>query len=604
MKRYSEGTAHPQHLTISPMQSNSNSTRQLLFRSLEYIKPYWRTQLLSLFVAITLAAVSLVNPWIYKLLIDDVFSSGDTSKLKIVCFLLIISYLFQSGFSILQSYLYAKAGGKAVRDLSQDFYDHIQILSYPYMQKTKLGSILARFTSDIPALQQLYTSTLVSLVRDSLRFIAVLIVMLLINTSLTVIILICLPFYAFLMKSVSKPIRQASKRLQDSFSDTIVDLNEKLSGIREIAAFSQEEIQSKTTKETFNALLKSKINLSIINSLTVTSALISAVGLLLVIWFGGNNVIQGSMQVGMLIAYLGYASRLFGPINTLISTNSKVQSAMGAARRIFRVLDTPPSIQSPLESRNIVSLKNVIEYKDVSFSYSNQNRRILKDINLEIQPGESVALVGSSGSGKTTLVMLLLRFYDPNSGSILVGNHDLRTVDLKRYRQRIGVVFQDAFLFNRSVKENIAFGKIDSSFEEIKQAAKLANAMEFISGLKDGFDTIIGDRGSSLSGGQRQRIAIARAFLRNPEVVVLDEATSALDVESEIVVQDAMRNLLRNRTDIIIAHRVTTVMNADRIVVLEEGRIVEEGSYNALLSRESRFRELQGTIISDLINEK
>lgn len=589
-------------MTINKSNNHSgveqdSTTLSLLLRSLKYLRPYWKLHLVCFIVAILLAVISLINPWIYKMLIDDVLNTGDIEGLKVVCLFLLGAYVLQSVFSMLQAFLYAKVGGGAVRDLSRDLYDYLQALSISYFQKAKIGGIIALFTSDIPTMQILYTSTLVRLITDALRFVVVLIVMYLINPSLTLIAVICLPFYAYFMKIVSKPIRNASGELQEHIADTTADLHEKFSGIRETIAFVKERVQSLSMLNSFNSLLKSKVKLSVINSLGSISGLISAIGLILIMWFGGKEVILGTMQMGVFIAFFGYTGKLFGPVNTFVSINTRIHTTLGAANRIFSAMDKQPDLTLPEIPKRLENLRAGIDFQNVSFSYNKGYKKIIRNISLTIAPGESIALVGSSGAGKTTLAMLLLRYFDPDRGSILFDGCDLRELDLEWFRSRIGIVFQDPFLFNMSVRDNIAFSCPEASESDIEEAAKAAYSFEFISELKNGFDTIVGERGVSLSGGQKQRLAIARSMLKKPDLIILDEATSALDTESEKLVQKAMQRLLEGRTDIIIAHRLSTVRNADRIVVLENGSIIEEGSFEYLIESKGRFWELQNTLV-------
>lgn len=572
------------------------NTLSLLLRSLKYLKPYLKQQILCFMIAVLLAVLSLVHPWINKLLIDNVLLAGDINGLKLVCMLFAGTYILQAGLGVLQGYFYAKVGGGAVLDLRRNLYNHLQTLSIPFFHANKTGSLIASFTSDIAAMQGLYTSTIIGLVTGMLQFSALVVVMILINPNLTMIALVCLPLYLLLIKKIGKPIRNASERVQEQRAKTTGELQEKISGIREIKAFVGEEPHSQSMVSSFRDLLNLRIRLTVVGALSNVSGIISTIGFILIIWFGGRQVIAGTMQLGVFIAFLGYMARLYGPIHTFVSLSSSVQTSMGAAKRVFKILDRKPEIMISLNPVVITQIRGHIELKDVSFSYNSDNFYAVRNISVQIRPGETLALVGSSGSGKTTLAMLLMRFYDPDSGMLMIDGYDLRELDLEKYRKQIGVVFQDPFLFNASVIENISLGNPDADLEAIKEAADASYATEFISELPEKFNTIIGERGVTLSGGQQQRLAIARAILKDPRLVILDEATSALDTESEKLVQKAMNHLLKNRTNIVIAHRLSTVKNATGIAVLEKGVIVEQGSYSNLMNKKGRFWEFHRII--------
>lgn len=575
--------------------TNKQDTFHLLRRSLKYLKPYWFLQLICFLVVSVVTVLSLVQPWINKLLIDNVLIAGDIRALKLVCALFFGTFLLQAGLSILQSYIFAKIGGGAVLDLRIDLYNHLQILSLPFFRSKKTGEIMALFTSDIARMQGLYTSTIVSLITDTLRLVTLLIVMFLINSSLTLIAVLCLPFYGYFILKISKPIRHTAEHVQEQRAKTTGELQERISGIREIKAFIQEITQSKSMASSFRNLYHSIIRLTVIGSLGNIAALISAVGFVLIIWFGGKAVISGTMLTGVFIAFIGYMAMLFKPVNTFVFLNRTIQAAMGAAKRVFHILDERPDIETANKPIQVKKIKGIIEFRNVNFSY-NSNERTLNNISLKIFPGQSVGLVGASGSGKTTIAMLLLRFFDPDEGAIFIDEHNLRELELKDYRRHIGVVFQDPFLFDMSVKENISFGNPGANENAIEQAAKAAYAYDFISRLPAGFNTVIGERGVTLSGGQQQRIAIARAILKCPDLVILDEATSALDTESERLVQKAMNRLLNGRTSVIIAHRISTIRNADKIVILEEGKLIEEGKFEDLLRIKGRFWQLYNNV--------
>lgn len=571
-----------------------NEVLNILKRSFSYLKPYWPLQLACFGVAAVLAVLSLVQPWINKLLIDDVLIAGDIDGLKLICLLILLAYLLRSGFNVLLSYLYSRVGGSAVYDLRKSLYDHMQSLSLPFFHRKRTGELIASFTSDISRMRSLYTSTIVNLLTDTLRFGALLVAMLLINARLTLIAGLSLPLYGYFMKRIGRPIRKASREVQERRAAATGELQEKISGIREIKAFVGEAIHSDMISKSFRDLFRAGVRHAVVGAMGGVTGLISAIAFVLVFWFGGRQVIAEEMKMGMFIAFIGYMGRLFGPVHTFVSLNTKIHSSVSAAKRVFAVIDESPQVKLATDPNKIRRINGPIIFDNVSFTYPGNSESTLDRINLDVAHGEMVAVTGASGSGKTTLAMLLQRFYDPTSGRILVNGIDLRDIDLASYRERIGVVFQDAFLFDTSVKDNISFGKPEATDEEICRAAEAACASEFIESLPQGMDTVIGERGVSLSGGQRQRIAIARAILGNPDLVILDEATSALDKESEKYVQVALQRLFHDRTGLVIAHRLSTIVNSDKIAFMRDGTLVEMGSYEHLMSVKGHFHSLYG----------
>lgn len=568
------------------------STINILKRAISYLKPYWSLQIACFGVAASLAVLSLVQPWVNKLLIDNVLLAGDINGLKLVSLLLVCGLLLRIGCSILLSYLYARAGGSAVLDLRESLFRHIQSLSLPFFHRSRTGELIATFTSDTARMRTLYTSTIVDFVTDTLRLCVLLVAMYLINLRLAIIATVSLPIYALYLRKIGIPIRRASLEVQEKTAATTGDLHERISGIRETKAFTQEDSQLKAMVSSFRSLFRARVRLSVVGALGGLTGVISAFAFGIVIWLGGQEVIAGEMKTGVFIAFLGYMGSLYGPVNTYVTLNTNVQSAVGAAQRVFRIMDEEPTVIEPDRPRSVDDTLGAIEFRNVYFGYGKGTKYEIRDISMSVDRGETLALVGPSGSGKTTIAMLLLRYYAPEMGSILVNGVDVREMDISTYRRRVGVVFQDPFFFNASIRFNIGFGEPDATDDEILRAAKTAHASEFIDELPDGIDTNIGERGVCLSGGQLQRIAIARTILRDPDVVVFDEATSALDTESERYVQKAVKDLLRDRTSIVIAHRLSTVSDADRIVLVNHGRIEEQGSYSDLMRVKGRFWRL------------
>jgi len=572
-----------------------------LRRALRYLRPYWHLELPALFCAIVTAFLSLVEPWVNKLLIDDVIINRDARMLWIACLIFVASVALGAIFSTLRGYLFSYIGERAVIDMRHQLFGHLQKLSLSFFNKEKTGKLMSIFTNDVPAMQGLYTSTLVDFITDTLRFMVTMGVMLKIDWQLTLIALPALPLFAIALKLFGKPVREVSRKVQDKNAEISENLQESISGSREVKAFTQERNEINRLLNIFRQILGLRVKQSILQSSSSGIAELTAVsGIMFVLWYGGMKAINGAMQMGVLIAFVNYLGRLFNPIGRYMELNNRIQSAMGAAERVFEFLDTVPEIRDKTEAIALPPVMGKVQFENVHFAYQ-EGDEVLTDITLKVEPGEMIALVGPSGSGKTTLVNLIPRFFDPTRGSILIDGYDLKNLKIESLRQQVSVVFQDSFLFAVTVRENIRFGKRDATDEEVTAAAEAANAHDFIIQLPEGYDTQVGERGVKLSGGQKQRISIARTILRDPKILILDEATSALDSESELLVKEALEKLMAGRTSFIIAHRLSTVLKADRIVVLNDGKIADVGSHEELLSKSSIYKKLYEVQLGGMI---
>ena len=438
-------------------------------------------------------------------------------------------------------------------------------------------------------------------IADTLKFVVTMGVMLKIDWQLTLMALPALPLFAIALKLFSKPVREVSRKVQDKNSEISENLQESISGVREVKAFTQERNEINRLLNIFRQLLGLRVKQSVLQSSSGGVAELTAVsGIMFVLWYGGMKAIKGAMQMGVLIAFVNYLGRLFNPIGKYMELNNRIQSAMGAAERVFEFLDTVPEIYDKTTAIALPPVMGRVQFENVHFAYEKDDE-VLTDITLKVEPGEMIALVGPSGSGKTTLVNLIPRFFDPTSGRIIIDDCDLRNVKIQSLREQVSVVFQDSFLFAVTVRENIRFGKRDATDEEIIAAAEAVNAHEFITQLPEGYDTEVGERGVKLSGGQKQRISIARTILRDPKILILDEATSALDSESELLVKEALEKLMEGRTSFVIAHRLSTVLKADRIVVLNKGKVVEVGSHEKLLAKGGMYEKLYEVQLGGMI---
>lgn len=539
--------------------------RRLLFRTLVFLKPWLGWHGLGLFLTILSAGLALVQPWVTRLLIDKVLLQGDTAMLVNVCLAFLGAVVLGSLVGMAMSVLFSWVGQSAAIDLRMALYRKLNVLSMAFAGRKRLGELMAGFTSDIPVMQSLYSSTLSTTISEVIRFFVVLAVMITINPRLTLLAVPSIPLFAVIIAFAGTMLKKASSEVQEKRAFFTATLQEQLSGLRTSAAFNLQPRESGRFRDSMTDLMHSSIRLTVKGFVFNAGSLLASSTLILVIWLGGNQVIQGEMQVGVLIAFISYFGMLFGPVGSIAGVAGQILQSMGAAERVFEIIDTPPAVEDLPDAVELADVKGEIEFRNVGFQYS-EDTPVIRGFSEIVHPGETVALSGDSGAGKSTIVSLLLRFFDPQQGDIFLDGRSISSFTLDSLRKNIGVVFQNPFLYHCTVAENIQVGAPDSSMEEVVQAARAAHAHEFITALPLGYDTVVGERGSSLSGGQVQRIALARVFLKDPPIVILDEATSALDSASEEKVHDAVGSLLRNRTCLIIAHRQSSVDTADRIV--------------------------------------
>ena len=561
-------------------------------RLLLYAKPYSGRLMLAFLFTSVAAAGNLFVPWILKDVIDKVLMNKDIFLLNTIAVTIVIVFFIRGICFYAQTYLMSYVGQKVIIDIREAVYRKLQFLSLGYFEKRQTGTIMSYVTNDVGALQGSIIESATDFVTEMSILIGSLALMFNLHWKLSLLTLITMPLVAKAMDLFGKKLKRTSGIMQERAADITAVLQETISSVRVIKSFVREEYEiARFVKENYANFRAQMKNAQVMATLTPVIELIAAIGVTFLIWYGGFEVINGNLTAGALIAFLVYATNLANPIKRLSRIYGNIQKAMAAAERVFSVLDEKTDI---VEKENATELKAVIgkvDFKAVTFKY-NENEVILKDINLEVKAGQMVAIVGPSGAGKTTIVNLLPRFYDPVAGNIYIDDVNIADVTLASLREKIGIVPQETVLFNGSIYDNILYGDLTATTEEVMAAAKAANAHDFIMQMADQYQTQIGERGSKLSGGQRQRIAIARAILKNPRILILDEATSALDTESEKLVQDALDKLMAGRTSFVIAHRLSTILQADMIIVMEKGQIVEQGSHEELLKLDGLYSGL------------
>ncbi len=573
---------------MSKKQTKLGSYKRLL----QYLWPYKKLLGISVIMMILVSVSNLIVPWIIRDVIDKVLENRDLQMLYMIIAAIIFTFFIRAISTFGHRYLMGYIGQAVITDLRNVLYHHLQKLSISYYDRRRTGEIMSNLTNDIAALQTAIVDNFILMVQESMIFIGSFAAMIYLQWKLTALCLLIVPIVSYTIKFFGRKLHSSGRDVQERLADVTSILQETIQAVRIVRSFNRGDYEEKRfneiNRQSFKATVRSIRQQS---QMTPFVEFLSAIAVCAIIWYGGVSVIDNVMTTGELMAFLIYAINLANPTRRLAEGFGNIQKSLAAADRVFAILDEEPEVQDRDNAQPLHVETGKVEVRHVAFSYEPENP-VLTDLDFVAEPGQTIAVVGPSGAGKTTIANLLPRFYDVTGGAIYIDGKDIRDVTVGSLRDNIGMVPQDTLLFNTTIKDNVLYGRLDATDEEIWAAIRAANAEKFIKELPHGIDTRVGDRGLVLSGGQRQRIAIARAILKDPKILILDEATSALDTESEKIVQDALDKLMVGRTSFVIAHRLSTIKNADVILVLNHGVIAEKGTHEELMAKGGLYYEL------------
>jgi ATP-binding cassette subfamily B multidrug efflux pump len=567
--------------------------RHVVGRMLSYLRPYRWKMLVALLLTLCESGLTLLSPYLIKVAIDQYITPKDQRGLISIAIWIGLSFIGLFVVSASQRYLLSWVGQRVLATLRSQLFRHLQRLHLGYHDHRIIGVTVSRVINDVAEINELLSQGVITLLGDLIVLVGIIVIMISMNPKLALLTFIVLPLMFIATWLFSRQARSAFRETRSKVAAVVGDLAEDINGMRAIQAFTQEKA-SQTRFEQINKENRT----AYINAMSLSFVFLPAIEFLgmlatvIVLWFGGHFVLQEQVTLGILVAFLSYVSRFFQPIQELSRLYTTFQSAMAGGEQVIKLLDTPLEIMDQPGAVVLPPVEGKIELAHVSFQYRSETPIILHDINLTIQPGKTVALVGPTGAGKTTIANLLARFYDVTEGAVRIDNLDIRTVTQESLRKQVRVISQDPFLFSRTIAENIRYGAPEATDQEVEAAARQANAHDFISKLPDGYQTKVLEGGVNVSQGQRQLISIARALLTAPRILILDEATANIDTVTETLIQDALTRLLQGRTAIVIAHRLSTVRNADWVYVVDQGRIVEQGTHNDLLAKKGLYSEL------------
>ncbi len=565
---------------------------RLFKRLLKYVKPYMGLICLCFVLLFFITITDLARPYLIKIAIDDYMANSNKQGLQNVSLLFLATIIGGFLFNYIQIYLLNYTGQKIIYNMRQELFSHIQRMSLSFFDKNPVGRLVTRVTNDMENLNEMYTSVLVNLFKDILMLIGIVLIMLQMNAKLALISFIAMPLIVVSVSIFRKQSRKAFRLVRVKLAKINATLSENISGMKIIQMFNQQNFKDDEffhiNKEYREASMKELLVFAVFRP---SMDLIYSFALALLIWYGGGQVLNDVIPFGVLFAFINYIDQFFKPINDLSEKFNILQSAMASSERIFLLLDEEENIKNPELPLPLGRIKGKIEFNDAWFAYEKENW-VLRDLNFAINPGETVAFVGATGAGKTSIINLITRLYDIQKGEIFIDGKGIKEVDKYELRAQIGVVLQDVFLFTGDIKGNIRLNNNDITDEKIEEVAKFVNADRFIHKLPDRFNEEVKERGSTLSSGQRQLLAFARALAFDPAILVLDEATSNIDTETEILIQDAIKKVIKGRTTIVIAHRLSTIQHADKIIVMHKGKIREMGTHQELLEQKGMYHDL------------
>ena len=574
---------------------------QVTRRLISFVRPYVWSFLFAMLLIIVSAGASVAGPYLLKVALDEGIAGGSLVTLRDTTLLYLLLALVQWAGTYIRVNIMARVGQSIIFDLRTSLFDHLQKLSLSFYSRYSVGRVITRVINDVGVLREFITWAILAVARDLVVIVGIVGAMLLMDWRLTLLTLTVLPVMIAVTIAFRKRARENYRLVRSAISWVNSVLAENINGVRVVQAFSRQAVNYAYYQDTVNHN-NLTANLRAARIASAYPSIIDFLGVIamaLVVWIGGAATLGESVTPGVLVAFLLYIERFFEPIRDLSRRYDSFQSTMAGGERIFGLLDAPVEVQDAPEAEELPLIRGQVTFDHVSFNYSDDPTPVLQDIQLDIQPGETVALVGETGAGKSTLVKLISRFHDPVQGSLRIDGYDLRRVTQASLRRQMGIVLQDPFLFNGTVAENIRFGRLEASDEEVEAAARAVGAHDFITRLRDGYNTPVEEGGLMLSVGQRQLISFARALLADPRILILDEATSSVDTQTERLIQEALAHLLKGRTSFVIAHRLSTVVNADRIVVIQDGRIVEQGTHSELLASGGVYYQLYRTGFED-----